>query len=165
MGKNGEWWMRVGGSSLIWALIRKSQSQGKDIICISAFFFSFFFSIYLKLPPQGILLKQILATFVVQNTEIWLRQVILINSCYRSDVVSFVLLSICNLIINMHDYYSSQQSQINLLMCTDPNRNRPHVIKGYYYSYFKEIIRKSNYDFPVIRKNILLVLEKKNLSK
>lgn len=128
-------------------------------------FFSFFFSIYLKLPPQGILLKQIIATFVVQNTEIWLRQVILINSCYRSDVVSFVLLSICNLIINMHDYYSSQQSQINLLMCTDPNRNRPHVIKGYYYSYFKEIIWKSNYDFPVIRKNILLVLEKKNLSK
>lgn len=146
-------------------LSEKAKVKEKILFVSLHFFFSFFFSIYLKLPPQGILLKQILATFVVQNTEIWLRQVILINSCYRSDVVSFVLLSICNLIINMHDYYSSQQSQINLLMCTDPNRNRPHVIKGYYYSYFKEIIRKSNYDFPVIRKNILLVLEKKNLSK
>lgn len=40
----------------------------------------------------------------------------------------------------MHDYYSSQQIQINLLMCADPNSNRPQVIKGYYYSYFKEII-------------------------
>lgn len=150
---------------LLSELLSEIAKVKEKILFGSLHFFSFFFSIYLKFPPQGMLLKQILATFVVQNTEIWLRQVILINSCYRSDVVSFVLLSICNLIIIMHDYYSSQQSQINLLMCTDPNSNRPQVIKGYYYSYFKEITWKSNYDFPVIRKNILLVLEKKNLSK
>lgn len=67
----------------------------------------------------------------------------------------------------MHDYYSSQQIQMNLFMCcTDPNNNRPQVIKGYYYFYFKEsLLKSSNYDFPVIRKNVLLVLEKNTLSK
>lgn len=47
-----------------WAIIRNIQSQGKDIIWISAFFFPFFFHVW-KLPPQGMLLKHILATFVV----------------------------------------------------------------------------------------------------
>lgn len=66
----------------------------------------------------------------------------------------------------MHDYCSSQQIQINLFMCTDPNNNRPQVIKSCYYSYFKGSLLKSyNYAFPFIRKNILLVLEKNPLSK